>query len=81
MFSLEGILLNCMKAHSVEVPPGAVAFLKDQFCAHPSCMQYEYVLFDGRALLFQLGRYADTQNYSVNLHDELRKVKEYFQNA
>ena len=64
---------------SMAVPPGATAWLRDQFAASNASIQYLSVTFDREALLEAVGQQMTQLGYTPELHVALKGIRDYFE--
>lgn len=76
VLATHGILI---KGHSsLAIPPGATAWLRDQFAASPASIQYLSVTFDREGLLAAVGQQMTQLGYTPELHVVLKGIRDHF---
>lgn len=89
-----GCLLICMCEGSVfkstsqveNIPPGAIGHYKPssgkhQWCAHETCVRYDYVIFDRQGIREELYKYMEKHNMSAAMYNSLKVCQDYLQSG
>ena len=76
----DGLLINKMKTHETEVPPGAIAHNRGQLSAHPGCLSYVSIVFALDSLVAELEAELDSVGYTQKYHQTLLAVQAHLDN-